>query len=80
MSSFYCEECDRQRNRKWHGAEDHEGNLICTECFDNLPCDHLWKFCEDTQGDGSDCSFYLCRTCGESSYPENMPKQTNGGF
>jgi hypothetical protein len=89
MSSFYCEECDRLRNRKWHGAYEYDKNpghiLICEECFNKVGCGHewdtwLWEFKPDTQGDGRDCSYYACRDCGATRYPEDMPKQTNGGF
>ena len=42
--------------------------------------DWLWTFSKDTAGDGMDCSFYTCRECGTVRYPEDMPRQTNGGF
>ena len=36
MSSYYCQECETQKNRKWDGVEYYKGELVCPDCYTEL--------------------------------------------
>ncbi len=76
MSNYYCQECERPRNRKLDGYEVWNGEPVCEDCFDDLnECDHAWKFKQDTEGDGRDCSYYECsmQLCDRWFYANDIP-------
>lgn len=36
MSVFYCAECDRLRDADFSGCEEVAGDLVCTDCAEEL--------------------------------------------
>ena len=81
MSNYYCQECERPRNRKLDGYEEWNGEPVCEDCFTELSkCNHTLKLFRDMDGAGRDCSYYECQTpgCALYFYVDDIPDGVQG--